>query len=163
MAEAQPDMALSPDQLNPTDRAILDELRDGRVTPAYVADTHGYSSGNVRNRMTNLAQHGHARALGGGLYELVDDPRGGEEPAIDPQVSELRGEVQALEERVETLQAANERLRTDEGVDTAVLRDAYESVQTALRALDGQHPDTGLARSELDGAKARLQEVLGDE
>lgn len=66
---------LDPEDLNPTDRAILDELREGRVTPAYVAEVHGYTSGNVRNRMTNLAQHEHVRALGGGLYELIYDPR----------------------------------------------------------------------------------------
>lgn len=68
-------MALDPEALNPTDRAILDELQRGRVTPAFVAEQHGYSTGNVRNRMTHLASHDHVRALGGGLYELVDDPR----------------------------------------------------------------------------------------
>ena len=68
-------MPLDPDQLNPTDRAILDELGEGRCTPAYIAERHEYSKGNVRNRLTRLVEHGHVRKLGGGLYELVDDPR----------------------------------------------------------------------------------------
>lgn len=75
MSAVSPQMSLAPDELNPTDKAILDELQVGRVTAAYVAQEHGYTGGNVRNRITALAQHGHVRALGGGLYELVDDPR----------------------------------------------------------------------------------------
>jgi hypothetical protein len=50
---------------NPTDNVILDELQDGRVTPNYVASKHGY-----------------VRRLGGegsGLYELIDDPRDGDD------------------------------------------------------------------------------------
>ena len=64
--------------MNPTDQAILDELNDGRVTPTLVADRHGYSRGNVANRLTRLVEHGHVRRVGGdgtGLYELVNDPR----------------------------------------------------------------------------------------
>ena len=68
-------MPLDPDQLNPTDQAILEELAEGRCTPAYIAGKHDYSSGNVRNRLTRLVEHGHVESLGGGLYELVDDPR----------------------------------------------------------------------------------------
>jgi len=66
---------LGPEDLNPTDEAILDELQDGRVTAAYVARTHGYTGGNVRNRIGRLVEHGHVRKLDGSLYELVDDPR----------------------------------------------------------------------------------------
>lgn len=75
MSAADGRMVLDADDLNPTDRAILDELSSGRVTPAYVAENHGYTSGNVRNRITSLAKHGHVEGLGGGIYRLVDDPR----------------------------------------------------------------------------------------
>ncbi len=68
-------MTLDSSDLNPTDVAILDELRHGRATPAHIAEKHGYSSGNVRNRMTHLASHDHVEGIGGGMYELVDDPR----------------------------------------------------------------------------------------
>jgi len=68
-------MTLDSSDLNPTDVAILDELRHGRATPAHIAEKHGYSSGNVRNRMTHLTSHDHVERIGGGMYELVDDPR----------------------------------------------------------------------------------------
>lgn len=68
--------------MNPTDNVILDELQDGRVTPNYVASKHGYTRGNVSNRLTRLIEHGYVRRLGGegsGLYELIDDPRDGDD------------------------------------------------------------------------------------
>ncbi|MDQ2072342.1 winged helix-turn-helix domain-containing protein [Haloarcula sp. H-GB4] len=61
--------------LNPTDRAILDLLRDGRCTPSYIADEHGYSRQNVTNRLSRLVEHGYVRKVHTGLYELVDDPQ----------------------------------------------------------------------------------------
>lgn len=68
-------MPLSADQLNPTDRQILKYLDEGRCTAAYIAENTGYSDGNIRNRLYRLEEHGHAVNLGGGLWELVDDPR----------------------------------------------------------------------------------------
>lgn len=68
-------MPLSEDQLNPTDRAVLRYLSKGRCTAAYIAEQAGYSDGNVRNRLYRLEEHGHVTNLGGGLWELVDDPR----------------------------------------------------------------------------------------
>lgn len=68
-------MALDPDQLNPTDQAILDYLQKGRCTPAYIALKTGYSKGNIRNRLMRLVEHEYVEQLGGGLYELRQDPR----------------------------------------------------------------------------------------
>jgi len=68
-------MALSADDINPTDQKILDMLHEGRVTAAYVADETGYSTGNVRNRLHRLLEHDHVRKVYDGLFELVDDPR----------------------------------------------------------------------------------------
>ena len=61
--------------LNPTDKAILDELHEGRVTPTFVAERQGYSRQNINNRLNRLVEHGWVERLAPGLYELVDDPR----------------------------------------------------------------------------------------
>lgn len=61
--------------LNPTDHAILTLLAEGRCTPSYIAQETDYSRGNIQNRLIRLVEHGYARQLGGGLYELTDDPR----------------------------------------------------------------------------------------
>jgi DNA-binding IclR family transcriptional regulator len=68
-------MPLDPDQLNPTDQTILDCLQGGRCTAAYIAQETGYTKGNVRNRLMRLVEHNHVQQLGGGLYELIEDPR----------------------------------------------------------------------------------------
>jgi len=67
-------MALGSDDLNPTDRAALELLREGRCTAAYIADEAGYSAGNVRTRLKRLLEHGHVERIHDGLYELTNDP-----------------------------------------------------------------------------------------
>ena len=64
-------------ELNPTDTAILEMLREGRCSPSYIAEVHDYSRQNVTNRLARLVEHGYVNKLHPGLYELVDDP---EEP-----------------------------------------------------------------------------------
>jgi len=66
---------LSPDQLTDTDDALLDLLNEGRVTAPYAAEEIGASQEYVRSRLRRLVEHGHARKVYTGLYELVDDPR----------------------------------------------------------------------------------------
>jgi DNA-binding IclR family transcriptional regulator len=61
--------------LNPTDRSVLDLLQEGRCTPSYIAQQTDYSRGNIQNRLLRLVEHGYVRQLGGGLYELKQDPR----------------------------------------------------------------------------------------
>jgi DNA-binding IclR family transcriptional regulator len=60
--------------LSPTDRAILNMLREGRCTPAYIAAEQDYSRAHVRNRLQRLTEHGYVRRLHKGLYELVSEP-----------------------------------------------------------------------------------------
>lgn len=66
-------------EMNPTDNAVLDMLREGRVTPRLVAETYDYSRQNVSNRLNRLVEHGYVRKVTRGLYELVEDPRSEEE------------------------------------------------------------------------------------
>ncbi|ELZ87906.1 MarR family transcriptional regulator [Haloferax volcanii] len=61
-------------KLNPTDRAILGMLREGRCTPSYIADKRDYSRQNVTNRLNRLVEHGYVTKVHTGLYELVQDP-----------------------------------------------------------------------------------------
>jgi len=63
--------------LNPTDKAIIEMLEEGRCTPTYIAEENDYTRGNVRNRLDRLVEHGYVRKLSRGLYELVEDPREG--------------------------------------------------------------------------------------
>ena len=65
--------------LNPTDNAILDMLRDGRCTPSFIAREHDYTRGNVKNRLDRLVEHDYVKRLDRGLYELANDPRGDSE------------------------------------------------------------------------------------
>ena len=71
------DPMLDEDDLGPADEALLDMLQEGRVTAPFVADETGYSLQYVRDRLGRLVEHGNARKVYEGLYELVDDPRGG--------------------------------------------------------------------------------------
>lgn len=66
---------LDEDDLGPADKAILEMLQNGRVTAPYVADETGYSLQYVRDRLARLVEHGNARKVYEGLYELVEDPR----------------------------------------------------------------------------------------
>lgn len=66
---------LQPDDIGPADRKLLDLLSEGRVTAPYAAEETGYSLQYVRDRLTRLVEHGNARKVYEGLYELVDDPR----------------------------------------------------------------------------------------
>lgn len=60
--------------LSPTDEAILEMLREGRCTPAYIATKRDYSRAHVRNRLQRLTEHGYVTRLHKGLYELATDP-----------------------------------------------------------------------------------------
>lgn len=72
---------LQEDELRDVDRLLLDFLQEGRVTPAYarqqLTSEHDqeYSRGYVQQRLARLEEHDHVTNLGGGLYELVEDPR----------------------------------------------------------------------------------------
>lgn len=56
------------------DRA-LPILREGRVTPSYLASETGYSVAHMRNTLQALAEEGLVENVYGSLYELVEGPR----------------------------------------------------------------------------------------
>ncbi|MCU4716606.1 helix-turn-helix transcriptional regulator [Halapricum hydrolyticum] len=60
--------------LSPTDKAILEMLREGRCTPAFIAAEKDYTRAHVRNRLQRLTELGYVTRLHQGLYELSRDP-----------------------------------------------------------------------------------------
>jgi hypothetical protein len=66
---------LDEDDLGPADQAMLDLLQEGRVTAPFAADAADYSLQYTRDILSRLVEHGHARKVYEGLYELVSDPR----------------------------------------------------------------------------------------
>lgn len=68
---------LTEDQLTDTDEQLLELLREGRVTAPFAADAIDASQEYVRSRLKRLVEHGHARKVYTGLYELTDDPAQG--------------------------------------------------------------------------------------
>jgi hypothetical protein len=96
---------LSSGDLRDVDERLLDYLREGRVTPAHARervmsdDGEEYSRGYVQQRLSRLEEHGHATNLGGGLYELVDDPR--DDVGQEDAVAELKEHVRAAGEAID--------------------------------------------------------------
>jgi DNA-binding HxlR family transcriptional regulator len=59
--------------LNEADRAIVAELRDGRVTAAFLAHRIDWSREYLTQRLLRLEEHGIVTNLASvGLYELVE-------------------------------------------------------------------------------------------
>jgi len=81
MAATQENKSMDPDDLRPADKAILDELKGGRVTKGALVDWTGYSRNTVYNRLEVLEAAGYVKCVHDGtrLFELVDDPRNGNE------------------------------------------------------------------------------------
>jgi len=63
--------------LTDTDKAILDELRDGRATKGALVDWTGFSCNSIYNRLEVLEAAGYVTCVHEGrrLFELVEDPR----------------------------------------------------------------------------------------
>jgi DNA-binding IclR family transcriptional regulator len=67
---------MEPTELLDSDRAILDELENGRCTPAALVEWTGLSKQTIHARLNVLAAAGHVEKVHeSGLYELIDDPR----------------------------------------------------------------------------------------
>jgi len=66
---------LTTEDLAPADEDVVEMLREGRVTAPFVADETGYNTQYIRERLNRLVEHGNARKVYDGLYELVVDPR----------------------------------------------------------------------------------------
>jgi hypothetical protein len=136
---------LEEDDLGPADRALLNLLKEGRITAPFAAEKADYSTQYVRDRLARLVEHGNARKVYQGLYELVEDPRdtpGAEEPeqtAQSPGVDEkptdshrdilrgaLAGSDDLLERRVDEVLTMYDLLRERGQAEKDELLDAVD-------------------------------------
>jgi len=61
--------------LKAIDHGIVDELANGRNSPANLADRLDVTRQYIHQRLQLLAAGDHVENIGRGVYELVDDPR----------------------------------------------------------------------------------------
>jgi hypothetical protein len=104
MAKAPP-VVLTDDDLNRTDRRILDLLAEGRVTPPLVAQRLDLSREYASSRLIRLKEHDHVDRLAPGLYELVDDPRSSSTAEKSESSDRLHQAYNALDRALEELPA----------------------------------------------------------
>lgn len=83
---------------NDADEKILDQLASRRNLPQNLANELGYSRQYVQNRLQILKAAGYVKNVGGGLYELVNDPR---DSTGENDMEELKQHVRAAVEAIE--------------------------------------------------------------
>lgn len=66
---------VEPEELDELHWKIVDELREGRCTPSYLAEQTGESRQLISQRLRDLTMAGFVEKIHTGLYELVEDPR----------------------------------------------------------------------------------------
>lgn len=151
-------VALDSEDLNDTDREILDILGEGRVTPQYVADRVGITRPYASDKLKRLLEHDAIMKVAPGLYELVDDPRAdGAEDDVDETVADAIARQHELEMEVEDLEAAlddcRDELDSAAAVDVDQLRRALDDVEAAA-----EHGDA----NGLQDALRRAREAIND-
>ncbi|WP_218927118.1 winged helix-turn-helix domain-containing protein [Halosimplex pelagicum] len=168
-------MALDKDDLNETDREILDVLHEGRATPLYVAERVDITRPYASDKLKRLLEHGVVERLASGLYELADDPRedGTDDTAeegdrradvdtrdlVDDWLWEHHGMgVDDLDEMQADLDDCRERLAAQDGADPERLAEARDALARGLERL----PDDAPGRTPLADAQAILDEVVDD-
>lgn len=66
---------VEPEDLDELHWAIIEELRQGRCTPSYLAAQTGESRQLVSHRLRDLVMAGLVEKIHTGLYELAEDPQ----------------------------------------------------------------------------------------
>ncbi|SEH60890.1 Winged helix-turn-helix DNA-binding [Halopenitus malekzadehii] len=121
-------------ELNDADKLILDELAEGRNLSQNLANELGYSRQYIHNRLQMLKAADYVKNVGGGLYELVDDPRGGDVGERQDELDQLRDRIVELEERIdEAFEAAEATVEAIENVNGDDAHERAKEVVTALK------------------------------
>ena len=63
-----------PEDLDDLHWRIIEELREGRCTPSYLAELTGESRQLISQRLRDLVMAGYVEKIHTGLYELTRDP-----------------------------------------------------------------------------------------
>lgn len=136
--------------LNDADESILDMLAEGRNTPQNMADRLEYSRQYVQNRLQMLKAADYVSNLGGGLYELVEDPR----PDVDATEEEEDPRQQLLDEiheKEQTIQELESRLDNipdyESSVDVEAIRHTLDDIEAAAERGDGDALQEALRRA----------------
>jgi len=66
-------MVLEYENLNDADKAIIEELREGRNIPSNIASNLDYTREYVSSRLKRLREHDIVRNIGGGVHELIEE------------------------------------------------------------------------------------------
>lgn len=66
-------MVLEYENLNDADKAIIEELREGRNIPSNIASDLNYTREYVSSRLKRLREHDIVRNIGGGVHELIEE------------------------------------------------------------------------------------------
>lgn len=85
----------------PTDRLILEELRDGRNLATNIAQDIDRHRKTVNARLSQMEDYNLVKNIGGGLYELTE--RGGAAILAIDQYSETEDFDQLVEEYVDSV------------------------------------------------------------
>ena len=147
MSAKQAPVTLSPEQLNDTDRALLDLLGQGRITPRYAADELDMSRPYASERLKRLLEHEHVSRLASGLYQVESDPRA--EPGDEKS-------------NVDTRDVVDDWLWEHHGFGVDALEDLEPEQARDALAEARIHLDN-LNRDELGEALDELAEALGAE
>ncbi|NLV13953.1 MarR family transcriptional regulator [Haloarcula argentinensis] len=126
---------LTPDDLNDTDRRVLDVLLEGRVTPQYVADQLDVSRTYASERLKRLVEHDHVGKVASGLYELNNDPRveTDRRPQTEAGLENMRAMINGIEKEIQRA----ERGEVDRDIEQ--LREAAETLQDLYEEDLGVH------------------------
>lgn len=69
-----PSRMADPEDLDNLHWRIIEELREGRCTPSYLAEKIGESRQLISQRLRDLVMAGYVEKIHTGLYELTEDP-----------------------------------------------------------------------------------------
>jgi len=134
-------MALDYEDLNDADKAIIEELRQGRNIPSNIAGDLNYTREYVSSRLKRLREHEIARSIGGGVHELVEEnvptediaESGSSEGVFDDYEPTDAGETDAVEAESEFGAESN---RTDTEAKEDIYDGLAEQIEVEQRVWD---------------------------
>lgn len=143
---------LEPDDLNDTDRAILNLLVDGRVTPPMAADRLEKSREYVSERLIRMREHDHVERIAPGLYELIEDPRHDSGTVTnadkDERIKSLQIELEEREQEIDELKHRLANVPNHSGsVDIEAVERALDDIEAAAEHGDGSALQDALRRA----------------
>jgi DNA-binding Lrp family transcriptional regulator len=144
--------------LEEIDEQILDVLSEGRNVPNNIAERIGVTRQYVHQRLKLLRAADHVENIGGGVYELIDDPRdesadgssGDHVEDLQERLEELKAERDSLQAQVERLEEAS----PEADINRDAIRRGVDNLEAACERGDG---------AAVQEALQRLREAVNDD